>query len=402
MNNGLWKRSSELDTGKQHRQIFKQIRKVGLVSLVLCGSIGGNPSQATPVSGDWKPVISGNWKVGDATEAGFDQAALDKLVMNIHNGQFANTHAVLIEHDGELVFERYFSGRDEEWGRPTGVRNFELYSLHDVRSISKSVTSLLLGIALTDDVKQAVSKPAVNFLPDMELETTARKITLHQLMTMTAGFQWNEMTTPYNSSNDEVRLYRQRNPAHYVMSRPLVSKPGSAWYYNGGTTQVLASMITELTGKRLDAYARDKLFEPLGVTEFEWHGPGRWTPDNPAAMSGLRLKARDLAKIGSVFLHDGKWGEHQIVPKEWVDISSVRHVKDVGDWSDNGVWGYGYQWWVGDLRSGERVIAGFGNGNQRLFVIPKKRLVITINAGDYNLFTGQSERILQTVLQALD
>lgn len=384
--------------------LIKKLLSFGLLTIVLsgCGASVDKVDDIEPVSGDWKPVYVDNWPIGDAVEAGFNNKALDELVVNIHHGRFANTHAVLIEHDGKLVFERYFTGQDEAWGRSLGVRDFNHDSLHDVRSISKSVTSLLFGIAMTDDLQDAVNKPAVTFLPDMELEPAAQNVTLHHLLTMTAGFQWNEMTTAYNSSNDEIRLYRQPDPARYVMSRPLVAPPGSSWYYNGGTTQVLASMITELTGKHIDTYAQETLFAPLGITDFEWLGPGRWTPDNPAAMSGLRLKARDLAKLGSVVLHQGKWGDLQVVPKQWVDTSSVRYVQEVGDWSDNGIWGYGYQWWVGDLRSGERVIAGFGNGNQRLFIVPEKRLVVTVYAGDYNRFTGQSERILGSVLHSLN
>jgi CubicO group peptidase (beta-lactamase class C family) len=184
------------------------------------------------------------------------------------------------------------------------------------------------------------------------------------------------------------------------MTRPIEHEPGSTWYYSGGSTQVLASAISELTGQRLDEFAREHLFEPLGITEFEWLGPGGWTPDNPAAMSGLRLRARDLAKIGSLYLHGGRWRDRQVVPGAWVDRSMARHVQEVGEWSDDGVWGYGYQWWIGDLRTGQRVVAGVGNGNQRLFVVPAERLVVTVFAGEYNKFEGHSERILDRVLAA--
>lgn len=158
--------------------------------------------------------------------------------------------------------------------------------------------------------------------------------------------------------------------------------------------------IHHLTGQLLDDYARDHLFEPMGITHFEWLGPGTWTPDNPAAMSGLRLRARDLAKIGSVYLHDGRWNGRQIVPEAWVNRSMTRFVEEIGDWSNGGVWGYGYQWWVGKLPSGERLIAAFGNGNQRVFIIPDDGLVVTVMAGEYNRFEGHSERILDRVLAA--
>jgi CubicO group peptidase (beta-lactamase class C family) len=337
--------------------------------------------------------------LGGAAEAGFQNAALDQLASDIETGMFPNTHALLIEHDGALVFERYFSGSDERWGELIPARVIGPDSLHDLRSVSKSVTSLLLGIALDRDFGEAVARPLAAYLPDLALEPDARAITLHQVLTMTTGLQWNEMTVPYTDPmNDEIRLYQPGNPALYVMTRPIEHEPGSTWYYSGGSTQVLASVISELTGQRLDEFASENLLEPLGVTEFEWLGPGDWTPDNPAAMSGLRLRARDLAKIGSLYLHGGRWRGRQVVSEEWVDLSITRHVEEIGDWSRGGIWGYGYQWWVGDLPSGERVVAGVGNGNQRLFILPAERLVVTVLAGEYNVFEGHSERILDRVL----
>ncbi len=344
---------------------------------------------------------STDWDFGAAGAVGFDETELDQLVADIAAGEFPNTHALLIEHDGVLVFERYFSGTDERWGEPLGERELGPDSLHDLRSISKSVTSALVGMALGSDFAAAVERPLGDYLPHLELDEAHRAITLHDALTMTAGLEWNEMTVPYTDpSNDEIRTYDAVDPAQYVLSRPMESEPGTTWYYSGGLSQVLASVVTELTGERLDDYARVHLFEPLGITDFEWLGPGSWTPDNPAAMSGLRLRARDLAKIGSVFLHGGRFAGRQVVPAEWVDLSMTRFVPEIGDWSDDGVWGYGYQWWVGALTTGERVAAGVGNGNQRLYVLPEERLVVTVMAGEYNKFEGHSERLLARVLAA--
>ena len=141
------------------------------------------------------------------------------------------------------------------------------------------------------------------------------------------------------------------------------------------------------------------MFEPLAITAFEWLGPGSWTPDNPAAMSGLRLRARDLARIGELVLNRGRFGGEQIVPEEWIRMSTARHVEQVDDWGAAGVWGYGYQWWIGTLPSGTRVIGGVGNGNQRLFILPDQDLVVTIFAGEYNRFEGHSNRLLTRLLE---
>jgi manganese oxidase len=342
-----------------------------------------------------------DWIMADAGAAGFNSETLDRLAAEIGAGGFPNTHALLIEHDGRLIYERYFSGSDERWGEAIPARSMGADSLHDVRSVSKSVTSALLGIALGDDFEAALAHPIGHYLSGLELGPAHRAITLQHVLTMTPGLEWNEMTVPYTDrTNDEIRLYRAGDPARHVMSRPVVHEPGSTWYYSGGTTQLLASVITELTGQRLDDFARDHLFGPLGITDFEWLGPGEWTPDNPAAMSGLRLAARDLAKIGSVYLNGGRWQGRQVVPEAWVSRSSLRHIDDTGDWGDDGMWGYGYQWWIGDLPAGPRVVAAFGNGDQCLQVIPEERLVVTVLGGRYNQPPALCQEILERVLAA--
>ena len=341
------------------------------------------------------------WTLGDPVAAGLDVSALEAMTVAIEAGEFPNTHAVLIEHDGTLVYEQYFTGTDERWGEPLGEITFGRDDLHDLRSVSKSVTSAVLGIALAQDLEGAVQRPVGEYLERLVLEEDRKAITLHHVLTMTAGLEWNEMTVPYtDTSNDEIALYSATDPAQYVLSRPLAHPPGDVWYYSGGLSQVLAAIIYELTGQHLDEYARTALFEPLGITDFEWLGPGSWTPNEPAAMSGLRLRARDLAKIGHVYQNGGRWKGVQVIPEDWVERSITRHVAEIGDWSDDGKWGYGYQWWMGRLADGEQFAAGVGNGNQRLFVLPDADLVVTILAGEYNKFEGHSDRLLDRILSA--
>lgn len=380
------------------------LRVAALASFCLvagCSTPDQSPTPEAVRAAQTIEVTRDGWTTGDPAEAGFDPSDLDRLVADIEAGELTNIHALLIEHDGSLVFERYFSGSDERWGQSIPTRSVGPDSIHDLRSVSKSVTSALLGIALSGDFDEAVGRQVVEVLPSVSVDAPQNTITLHQVLTMTMGVEWNEMTVPYTDTmNDEIALYRAPDPAQYVMSRPQTHEPGSTWYYSGGSTQLLAAIVSHLTGQRLDDYARDVLFEPLGITDFEWLGPDGWAPDNPAAMSGLRLRARDLAKIGSVYLHDGQWQGRQIVPARWVELTSTRHVAEIGEWSDDGIWGYGYQWWIGDLPSGERVVAGVGNGNQRLFVLPDEGLVVTVMAGEYNRFNEDGLRILRRVLAA--
>ena len=341
------------------------------------------------------PYCNG-WPAGKPKDAGFSPTALEKLTSALEEGDYPNTHAVLIEYDGQLVYEKYFAGTDERWGRFLGERKFDADSLHDLRSATKSVTSALLGIALSTDFDAALARPIGSFFPHLKLRPELDAVILEHVLTMTAGLEWNEMRVPYTDpKNDELQMSYVEDPIELVLSRPLREKPGSTWYYNGGLTQVLAGVVKQVAGKPFDAFAKEALFAPLGITQYEWLGPPRWDSHMPSAASGLRLRARDLARFGSVYLHRGAWDGQQIVPETWVDRSAQRHVP----FTHQGPWGYGYQWWVGTLE-GYEVVAACGNGDQRVFIVPKERLAITVFAGAYNESGGYSDRIFKAVMAA--
>ena len=377
------------------KSLFRVILVLAIVFESACSITPIRPaSSLTPPVGD-------GWETASPQSAGFDEGALQKLTQDIQSGRFPNTHAVLIEYDGRLVYEQYFGGMDERWNQPVGYRNFGRDSLHDLRSVSKTVTSLVLGIVLGAEGDFALEKPLPSFFPKLTASPDLQAVTLHHALTMTAGIQWNEMTTSYASdTNDEVRLYGVTDPVAMVLKRPVVTAPGSVWYYNGGLSQVLAGIVQEKTGKALDKVAAEVLFNPLGIKTFEWIGGPIWEPAMPAAASGLRMRGRDLAKIGSVCLHDGQWEGRQIVPKKWLERSMQRHVEQAGAWSNGGVWGYGYQFWMGRFPQGYEVAAAKGNGDQNVFILRKEKIVVTIFAGAYNRFDGPAERILHRIMAA--
>ena len=365
----------------------------------------GFPFVAAAEALDGAPADLGDgWAVGKPSEASLDPEALSALVSDIDKGVLPKVHAVLIEHDGRLVFERYWPGDDESWGQPLGHVDHGPATEHDLRSVTKSVTSALLGIALGDTAEDALARPIASFFPPREITSAGLdEVTLHHVLTMTAGLEWNEMEVPYtDSKNDEIQLYLTDDPINQVLSREVRDAPGSRWYYNGGLTQVAAGVVEQLTGKPLDRYAEEVLFEPLGIDDYTWNRSVAWPVESsPSAASGLRLKARDLAKIASVFLHDGRWRDRQIVPIDWVATSTARHIKD-NPWGPPGVYGYGYFWFPGKLNGGQDVIRAVGNGDQRLFLLPDVGLAITVFAGNYNDFSHfVGERIMGQILEAL-
>jgi len=335
------------------------------------------------------------WQTADADSVGVDSKRLAALTQSIRNWPELGVHAILIERNGRLIYEEYFDGFDERWGTPLGRVTMTAETKHDLRSVTKSVVSALIGIAHAEGKIQSLDQPVVKWFPEYpELDTPERRrVTLAHALSMTSGFEWNEDIPYTDPRNDEIRMTRDAEPLRYALSRSFVVDPGSDFTYNGGMTQVLAAVLVRATKTSLQEYARMKLFEPLGITDVEWVGN---LAGMPAAASGLRLRARDLAKFGSLYLNGGKWNGKQVIPADWVDLSTRRQFRfraRTGP-DSGGEFGYGYFWWYSCYPTAAGLIearTAVGNGQQRIFVLPTLNTVVTIFAGRYNDFgTGNT------------
>jgi CubicO group peptidase (beta-lactamase class C family) len=337
-------------------------------------------AQDTKVCGAPAPMDDG-WSIATQTEVGFDPAKLCELDAFIGQWPNANVHAVVVVRNGKLVMERYYTGADENWGRPIGIVQYGPEERHDLRSISKSVTSLLVGIARGEGKFPALESPAIDFFPELASLKTAdnARITFADLLTMTSGLKWDESIPYSDPSNSERRLIASPEPVKYVFEQAVIAPPGTVYNYNGGNTTVLGAAVSNAVGQPLDDYARDKLFAPLDIVSFQWVGLPL-VPGMPAAASGLRLRARDTAKLGRLLLTDGQWNGRQVLPAGWAAQSIRPRV------NGEGIYFYGYQWWLGrSFRNGGEITwaAGFGYGGQRLYIVPALDLVVMINAGHY-------------------
>lgn len=336
-------------------------------------------------------VRSDGWQTASADTVGLDSTRLANLTQSIRAWPELGVHAVLIERNGRLVYEEYFDGFDERWGESLGRVTMTAESRHDLRSVTKSVVSALVGIAHGEGKIPSLDEPIVKWFPEYpELNTPdRRRVTLAHALLMTSGFDWNEDVPYTDPQNDEIRMTRDSQPLRYALARPFVNDPGSDFKYNGGLTQVVAAVLVRATKTSLQEYARTKLFEPLGITDVEWVGD---LAGMPAAASGLRLRARDLAKIGSLYLNGGKWNGKQVIPNSWIELSTRRQFRfrprtgaDAG-----GEFGYSYFWWYSCYPSAQGLIearTAVGNGQQRVFVLPTLNMVVTTFAGRYNDFT---------------
>ena len=348
-------------------------------------------SQSSKSDGYTVPVErKDGWQTGPADSVGVDSQQLAKLTQSIRAWPELGVHAILVERNGRLIYEEYFEGFDEKWGQPLGRITMTPELKHDLRSVTKSVVSALVGIAHGEGAIKSLDDPVIPYFPEFpDLDTPERRrVTLHHVLSMTSGFEWNEEVPYTDPNNDEIRMTRDSQPLRYALSRPFKHVPGSEFNYNGGLTQVLAAVLERATKTPIEDYARKKLFEPLGITDVEWVGD---LAGMPAAASGLRLRARDLAKFGSLFLHAGKWNGKQVVPASWVELSTRRHFRfrprtgpDAG-----GEFGYSYFWWYNCIPSSAGLVearAAVGNGQQRVFVLAGFDMLVTIFAGRYNDF----------------
>jgi CubicO group peptidase (beta-lactamase class C family) len=336
------------------------------------------------------PAAAGlrDWQRASPAEAGFApdlEARLDRLIAE---KRAWGLHGVVVVRHGRLVLERYFEAEDNARGRSLGKVAYTPETPHDLRSVSKGVVGLLYGIALEQGKVPPPEAPLYASFPEYaELASSAgrARLTLHHVLSMTMGTDWDESSLPYsNPANSEIAMDLAPDRFRYILERPVVMEPGRRWTYCGGATALLARIIAKGTGKPLHAFAREALFDPLGL------GPTEWIADRrgePYAASGLRMSPRDMARIGLMMANGGMAGDRRVVPAAWLQrcVAEVVAVDEVRR--------YGYQWYSGYVSFGtpkgwaarhlEPWWGGFGEGGQRLWVLPELALVVAVTAGNY-------------------
>jgi CubicO group peptidase (beta-lactamase class C family) len=324
--------------------------------------------------------MADGWPVAAPDTAGMDATILCGVVGRVRAGELPNVHGVLVARRGTLVLEEYFAGPDEHRGRRLGVVEFGPRTLHDLRSVSKSVVSLLFGIARAEGKIGALDRPVLDHFPEYaDLRTPEKsRIELQHILTMTMGVEWDENRSYRDPLNSETQMDAAPDRYRFVLTRPAVTPPGETYRYNGGATALIAAVVQRATGRKLVDYARDVLFRPLGIDDAEWI---TYPDGDPIAASGLRLRPRDLAKIGQLYLSGGRWDGRPVAPADWLR-ESIRPKVDL-----DGGGQYGYQWWLGRSTVRDRTVAwaaARGNGGQALFVVPDLELLVVVTAGNYN------------------
>ena len=363
------------------REGSKQLRRLGFAAGLLFATSVPGWGQAGPACGT--PVaLDDGWSIATPESVGLDSAPLCTIAARLKETG-SNVHAIVIVRHGKLVFEQYFAGYDERWD-VAGQFDHDATTKHDMRSASKSVISLLVGIAIDRKLIASADEPVVKFYPEYAAVKSPGwdKVTLRHLLTMSSGMQWNENLGWDDPKNDEPHLGREADPIRYILSKPIAKPADTVWTYNGGGTDLLGNMLERVSGKPLEAFAREVLFEPLGITDLEWKNYPMNGKIAPAV--GLRARPRDAAKIGQLMLNRGAWGGRQIVSPEWIEQSVRPRYQAIGYFS--GIFFYGQQWWLGRSLAQEKEvkwIAATGSGGQRIFIVPDRDLVVMTTSGLY-------------------
>lgn len=282
--------------------------------------------------------------------------------------------AFLVVRAGKTVFERYYG---------TSAREY-----HDIRSVAKSVMSALVGIAIADGAISGVKATLAELLPDYRAVMTpaVARTTLDQVLSMTAGLpdNWD------GQAGD--RWVFAKDPVKAILATP-VRRPGEQFAYSDTGPQLLAAILERATGQPLLEYARKKLLDPLGVDTRPAAQPEltprgetvyrdadfAWPVDSRGLNLGagrMKLRPRDMAKLGSLFLNEGRWHGRQLIPSTWVAAATSQHVSAVGFGGADV--GYGYMWWVGEVH-GHPAYLAWGFGGQVIRVVPDLRLVVVVS-----------------------
>lgn len=320
------------------------------------------------------PIDKYEWKISTPETVGLDSTIINDLINTIHNGTYGEIHSLLILRHGQLAVEEYFHGYTRD-------------QLHPVYSVTKSVTSASIGIALDQGKIDGVDSKLLTFFPEYKtianMDTNKQAITLSDVLTMRAGFAWDELSIPYTDT---------RNPIHQLLASPdwikfmldlrMSDKPGTRFRYNSGCTVLFSGILRNKVRMQAEQFARMNLLDRLGITTYTWESSADGLTNTGW---GLSLQPRDMMKFGYMYLQKGKWEGKQIVSENWVSTSTTPYTI----FPDS--MGYGYQWWLMPLRdvaghtpTPKDITIAWGWGDQFIFVIPALDMVVVSTAGNYS------------------
>jgi CubicO group peptidase (beta-lactamase class C family) len=355
------------------------------ISLLRARSLDGTGSDRTawPTHG---------WTKDKPASVGLDEKVLAAFDADLASGKYSLVDSFEVIRCGKAVYERAYPhnygqiyGKESKTPGPlnahlTGPYNYfdpawhPYYhgtDLHSMQSVSKTVTSVILGIAITrGDFKASLDTPVLKYFEVAKVKNVddrKRRMTLRDVLTMSTGLDWNEEVAYDDPKNDSSLMEAADDWVQYVIDRPMAQEPGKVFNYSSGATELLAYVFQKETGQDIEAYGEKYLFTPLGIEHY-WKRTPIGLIDTEG---GLYLRGTDLAKVGYLFLHDGTWDGKQIVSKEWVKQSLAPFIDAREGYK------YGFKWWLFPRTDPQHYVwMARGFGGQRLMVFPEEELIV--------------------------
>ena len=349
--------------------------------------VGNDPG----FSGTAPQDLEDGWRSIRPRDAGLNIERLSALISSVVSGEWPNTHSILVAKNGNLVVEEYFYGFDESM-------------LHDMRSASKSLASTLVGLAIDRKMIEGSDAKVLSFFPQYRWykawDPRKADISIRNLMTMSSGLDANDSS---RQSVAAERAYQSQSAqpdwTKFALDAPMIAQPGTRLIYGGANPLILGGVLQNIVGDRVEWFAEEALFRPLGIDKYRIYMDPNGTP---YMGGGMYLRPRDMLKIGQMYLEGGKWQGTQVLSTSWVDESFGKYGRlEPLDGNGNE---YGYLWWHENYEIDGRQIASIearGNGGQYIFVIPELDVAAVITSGNYRgglEMTRQPQRILQQFL----
>lgn len=375
------------------------------------------PTATTGPNAVWP---TNGWPKGAPASDGLDEKVLANFDADLGRGKYMLVDSFQVFRCGTEVFARKYAhdygqiyGKEAKAKGPLNARLTGPYNyfdpdwhpyfhgtdLHTMQSVSKTVTSVIFGVAITrGDFKASLNTPVLKFFDAAKVKNVDDRkwrMTLKHVLTMTTGLNWNE-EVPYDDPRSDSSLMEATDDwVQYAIDKPMAEEPGRVFNYNSGATELLAYIFQKETGQDIDAYGEKYLFAPLGI-KHHWKRTYLGVVDTEG---GLYLNGDDLAKIGYLYLHDGNWEGRQIISKEWVKESLTPHI-DTGNGHPGNNFQYGFKWWLYPL-NGKSVWMARGFGGQRLMVFPSENLIVVFTGWEILKDPASTKDLMDRLLPAV-
>lgn len=345
---------------------FNAMKNLATLSILVFSFVNTSCHGQNTYSYSQPKEIGDGWETTDLRVQNVDTTLIYRLFEQVTNGK-NKVHSVLLAKKGQLIIEEYFKGHSAD-------------DPHDLRSVTKSIRSILMGIAIDEGFIESVDDPISKYLKSpvltKNLDKRKEKISLEHLLTMSSGLDCNDWDR--KSKGQEDMVYRKKDWLQYTLDLPMVNDPGTVSNYCSMGVVLLAEIISQSSGMTIQTFADRYLFDPMGITNMKWGH----TSNKEEIPSGRRLylTSRDMAKIGQLILNKGKWDGRQIVSEEWIEESTTAKTRITGI-------DYGYLWWNIPFKLKDRTIESIvatGNGGQYIMIVPEEKIIAVFTGGAFN------------------